>query len=289
VTATTDTFQAGVYDIPEDVYHRDPVPGGSLSSSGARKLLPPSCPARFAWEREHPPPPRDVFDFGTAAHKLVLGAGKPLAVLDADDWRSKAAREWREGVRAEGCVPLLKAEHEQVQAMAAAIRAHPLASALLCRGDVQAEQSYFWQDAEFGIWRRARFDAFRQAGDGSRLMITDYKTTASADPVSFAKSVANFGYHQQAAWYLDAADGCHGAATDAAFLFVAQEKAPPYLVTVSQLDGDAIRAGDALNRAAMERYRDCTESGIWPGYQPENVIALITLPPWARRHEGEYQ
>ena len=35
-------FTAGVYDIPEDLYHRDPVPGGSLSCSGAKKLLPPS-------------------------------------------------------------------------------------------------------------------------------------------------------------------------------------------------------------------------------------------------------
>jgi hypothetical protein len=290
MTAAADTFQAGVYDIPEDAYHRDPVPGGSLSSSGARKLLPPSCPARFAWEREHPPPPRDVFDFGTAAHSLVLGKGKPLAWLDADNWRGKAAGEWREGVRAEGSVPLLKAEHEQVQAMAAAIRAHPLASALLCRGDVATEQSYFWPDPVYGIWRRARFDAFRQGGgDGGRLIITDYKTTASADPASFAKSVASFGYHQQAAWYLDAAVGCVGASADAAFLFVAQEKAAPYLVTVCELDGDAIRAGDALNRAAMEIYRDCIEADAWPGYQPDFDIALITLPPWARRYEGEYQ
>jgi PDDEXK-like domain of unknown function (DUF3799) len=285
---TTATFEAGVYDIPEDVYHADPVPGGSLSSTGARKLLPPSCPARFRYEQDHPIH-KDVFDFGTAAHKLVLGAGKPLAVLDAEDWRSKAAREWREAVRAEGSVPLLTAEHEQVQDMAAAIRNHPLASALLCRGDVMTEQSYFWPDPEYGIWRRARFDAFRQGGgDGGRLIITDYKTTASADPASFAKSVANFGYHQQAAWYLDAADGCMGVATDAAFLFVAQEKAPPYLVTVCELDGDAIDAGDALNRRAMEIYRDCIEADAWPGYQPENDIALITLPPWARRHEGEY-
>lgn len=282
---TIATFEAGVYDMPEDQYHADPVPGGSLSSTGARKLLPPSCPARFRYEQDHPVH-KDVFDFGTAAHQLVLRKGKPLAVLDAEDWRGKAAREWREAVRAEGSVPLLTAEHQQVQAMAAAIREHPLASALLCRGDVMAEQSYFWPDPEYGIWRRARLDSFRQGGDGGRLIITDYKTTASADPASFAKSVANYGYHQQAAWYLDAVDGCHGATTDAAFLFVAQEKAPPYLVTVCELDGDAIRAGDALNRAAMERYRDCTESGLWPGYQHDD-IALISLPAWAvRAYEG---
>jgi hypothetical protein len=280
---TTVAFEAGVYDMPEDVYHADPVPGGSLSSSGARKLLPPSCPARFRYEQDHPVH-KDVFDFGTAAHKLVLGTGKPLAVLDAEDWRSKAAREWREGVRAEGSVPLLTAEHQQVQDMAAAIRAHPLASALLCRGDVATEQSYFWPDPEYGIWRRARLDSFRQGGGSGRLIITDYKTTASADPASFAKSVANFGYHQQAMWYLEAVKACLDA-FNPAFLFVAQEKAAPYLVTVCELDSAALRAGAELNRRAMEVYRDCTEADAWPGYQPDNDIALITLPAWARPRE----
>jgi len=29
----------GLYDLPEHIYHADPVPGGSLSSTGARRLL----------------------------------------------------------------------------------------------------------------------------------------------------------------------------------------------------------------------------------------------------------
>ena len=39
--------QPGIYDIPEDQYHRDPVPGGSLSASGAKKLLADGGPARY--------------------------------------------------------------------------------------------------------------------------------------------------------------------------------------------------------------------------------------------------
>ena len=42
--------ELGVYDLPAAAYHRDPVEGGSLSASGAKKLMPPSCPALFkAW------------------------------------------------------------------------------------------------------------------------------------------------------------------------------------------------------------------------------------------------
>jgi hypothetical protein len=39
-------------------------------------------------------------------------------------------------------------------------------------------------------------------------------------------------------------------------------------------------------RKACERFRDCTESGIWPGYsdEPED-IETIRLPPWVTRIE----
>jgi hypothetical protein len=60
----------GVYDqVPEHVYHADPIPGGSLSSSGARKLLAPSCPALFKHDQDNPQPHKKTFDIGTAAHK----------------------------------------------------------------------------------------------------------------------------------------------------------------------------------------------------------------------------
>ena len=283
-SATDTTFAPGIYEMPEQEYHQDPVPGGSLSCSGAKKLLRPSCPAVFAWEREHPKPPSAAMELGTAAHRLVLGTGQEIAVIDAKDWRTNKAKDAADDARAAGMVPLLTADHDQVQAMAAAIREHPVAGPLLCHGGVRAEQSWFWPDPEFGIWRRARFDSHRLAASG-RVIITDYKTTVSADPGKFAKTVYDLRYHMQAAWYLDAADGVLGAATDAAFLFVAQEKTPPYLVTVCELDADAVRAGDTANRTAIEIYRDCQATGIWPGYQPENDIALISLPAWARTRE----
>src|SRR5690606_6451240 len=123
--------EPGIYDIDVDDYHRDPVPGGSLSSSGARDLLPPSCPAKFRYDRDNPgPTSKRHFDLGHAAHKLVLGVGAPLVVIEADSYRTKAAQEQQKAAHLAGHVPLLEHEHEQVQAMAAAIREHPIAGPL---------------------------------------------------------------------------------------------------------------------------------------------------------------
>ena len=256
--ATETTFRPGVYDgMPEDVYHGDPVPGGSLSSSGARKLLSPSCPAKFRYEADNPPAAKDYFELGSAAHKLVLGAGTEIITIKAPDWRTKAAKDERDAARAEGFLPLLTAEHEQVLAMAAALRAHPVASALFNPERGKPEQSLFWQDAPTGVWRRARLDWLPDVSARERLIVADYKTSASASPAAFARSVANYGYHQQDAWYRDAVRAV-GLSADPAFLFVVQEKEPPYLVTVAELDTPSVQAGRELNRQAIELYRACS-------------------------------
>lgn len=277
--------EPGVYDgLSDEQYHNDPVPGGSLSSTGARKLLPPSCPALFKHERDHGQPQRPEFDFGRAAHAKVLGVGAPVVIIDAADWRTKAAREERDAAYAEGKTPLLANEHEQVKAMAAALREHPIAGALLQPDLGDAELSAFWVDDETGIWCRARFDFLRNRATG-RLVICDYKTSASVSLDHIQRSVHNYGYFQQASWYLDGAVACGIADWSAAFLFVFQMKTAPYLVTVVELDRDALDAGRNLNRRAREIYRDCMASGVWPGHSAD--VELVSLPAWALNRYSE--
>jgi hypothetical protein len=283
--ATETTFRAGVYDgMPEARYHGDPVPGGSLSSTGARKLLPPSCPAKFRWETDNPPPPKDYLELGSAAHKLVLGVGAEIIVIKARNWQTKAAQNERDAARSEGFLPLLTHEHEQVEAMAAALRRHPVASALFNPGRGKGEQGLFWQDPDTGIWRRARLDWLPDADARKRLVVGDYKTCAAGDLTSIPKSIANYGYHQQGDWYLDGVRTL-GLGADPAFIFIFQEKTPPYLITPVQLDVNALQAGRELNRQAIDLYRACSERDDWPGYT--GGIETVSLPAWAfRKLEG---
>jgi hypothetical protein len=283
--------EPGVYDLPDEVYHGDPVPGGSLSASGAKLLLPPSCPAKFQHEREHGRQPRKVWDIGHAAHRMVLGAGPELVpVVDEDgknpdEWRTKRCRDLVAEIRQRGAVPLKRAELDQVTQMAEQLRRHEVARALFDPSTGDAEQSLFWRDLADGVWLRARVDFLRHKAPG-RLVIPDYKTVECADPGVFGRDAARYGYHIQEAWYTAAARELLGV--DAAFVFVLQEKTPPYVVSVVELDPEAKRAGARLMRRAIEIYRDCAESGVWPGYTTPDEIRQISLPAYATRDTEEW-
>lgn len=294
MTATLVITEPGVYDgLPEDVYHSDPIPEGSLSVSGAKRLLPPSCPAIFHHERTHGRPDKRAFDFGHAAHAKILGVGSEIVTVqrtakdgsksDAEDYKTKSAQEHRDEIRAAGKVPLLASERVEVDAMADALTRHPIARTLFNPDHGRPEQSLFWTDTEFGIWRRSRFDWLPNPRNG-RMIIADYKTAQTANPNEFERPMANFGYAMQAAWYTDAAVDLE-LAESAEFVFVVQEKTPPYLVSVIQPDLIAMRTGRSRNRRAIETYARCAAAGEWPGYGDD--VSLVSVPYWYARQEED--
>ena len=258
-------LKAGISDVD---YHGDRT---TLSSTGARKLL--ACPARFRWDRDNEQPTSKAFEFGKLAHRLVLGEGSPIQVVDAENWMTKAAKELRDIARGNGVTPVLRADYDQARSLRDSVMAHPIAAAIFADGI--AERSGYWRDEPTDIGLKFRPDWLTDFL--GRPTCVDLKTTISADPDDFARSVAKYGYHAQAAWYLDglAANGIN----DAAFLFVAVEKTPPYPVAVIELDDEALAEGRRLNRRAIDLYARCTDTGIWPAYGDD--ITLISLPMWA--------
>ena len=267
----------GVVDgMSDEEYHRHPA----LSSSGAKDLMPPGTPATFKWRRDHPVE-KPEFDWGKAAHREVLGVGPNLHVVNADDWRTKYAQEQRAKAREAGAVPILARDRVRLQVMAAALREHKLAAAVFDpqRGG-KAEQSLFWTDARTGVQLRCRVDWLPPPLPSGRIILGDYKTCQAADAASITRAAWNYRYHWQHAWY------CDGAAAlglgDPAFVFVFQEKEPPYLVHCVELDADAVRIGRARNEEAIERFRDCTAADVWPGYGTTDEFTLIGPPPWVR-------
>lgn len=261
------------HGLDELTYHGHPT---SLSVTGAKTLL--KAPALFQYRRANPMQSR-VFDFGHAAHAVVLGVGAEIVIVqrtdaktgevdDAPSYATNSAKAHRDEIRAAGKIPLLREEYDQVQAMAEALLEVPLVQQLMRDG--QPEVSAFCKDDPTGVMRRSRFDLLDN-------LLIDYKTTVDAEPGAFARQAAKYGYHQQAAWYTDIAEDL--GLKPRGFLFVAQEKTAPYLTSVTELTSDAIDRGRDLNRRALEMFRDCTESGRWPGYGDR--ITPIDIPKYA--------
>lgn len=278
---TAIALEPGIHQLTDEQYFAPELAKVTLSSSGAKLLLAPGGPARYRYQLDNGVTTvKREYDLGHAVHTLVLGSGpEPVKVVgsgkDPNAWNTDKTRAEVALVRAEGKVPLRSADYVAAHAMAGAVLVHPLAAKLLRAG--KPEQTLIWRDPATGVMCRAKADWLRPDG------IVDLKTTESAAEDALSKAVHNYGYYLQAAFYLRGFRERHPGVTPF-FAFVAVEKSPPYLVHVVQLTERATAHGDRKVGEALERYRDCTAAGIWPGY-PLNEITDIDLPTWVRTEE----
>lgn len=281
----------GLYSLSAETYHADPCAVPSLSTSIAKLLVDRS--PRHAWfahprlnpahEREE----RDIFDLGSVAHSRMLGDPKPLAVIDAPDWRTKDAREARDAARAAGKLPILAANMERVDAMVTAVRAqlagHAEASDAFTDG--RPEQTLIWQ--ERGVWCRARLDWLPAGG----RVFDDFKSTSgAAHPDAWgARQFFDTGADLQAAFYRRGIRAVLGI-SDPVFRFVVAELDPPHALCVMQPGPDVLAIADRKVDVALDLWRHCLRHNRWPGYPSRTChIELPTYreTAWLLREERE--
>lgn len=252
------SMKPGIYPLMTNAeYHADPALG-----STSMKTLALRTPAHWKWESEHPVH-KDVYDIGTLAHSLILeGDESAVAVIDVPDKRGKKWADPADEARDAGRVPVTSAEWEGIKGMRDAVMAHPIASQLFT-GHV-AEQSVFHDDN--GLMVKVRPDAYKSG------QLVDLKTTNDASPNEFGQTAFNFGYFISAAMYRDVWKAATGE--ECTFTFVNVEKTKPYLVSVVQLDDDAIEYGMQMIIRAKAIYKECMASGVWPGYPLGEPVSL---------------
>jgi len=152
----------GIYDMPMADYLADPCETPSLSSGIARRLCEASpIHGWTAHPRLNPLYRAEVderFDIGTAAHALLLEGRAGVAIIEAPDWRTAAARDARDRARAEGKIPILSARWEDVQALVRATRMQLNGHAATPTPftDGRPEETLVWREGD--IWCRARLD-----------------------------------------------------------------------------------------------------------------------------------
>lgn len=272
-TTTVDLItEPGIYQLDETAYHADtalaPTLGRSLSATGAKTLL--TNPARFVHERAHGRPEKRVYDLGTLAHALILGnPDQRVTVIDAYDWRTKAAKEARATAYANGKVPVHRGDLRNVAPLRRAVRRHPLASAILSTG--RPEQTLYWIDPDTGVTCRARIDWLHD------IALVDVKTVpyGGTDTAALAKAAATYDWPLQAAHYTDGYEAITGQRLP--FLFIAVEKEPPYFVRVVQLSDADMAEGRERIRAARDLFARYESDG-YP--EPSPDIDTLTLPRW---------
>lgn len=267
----------GIYNLPIEEYLGDCCIGPSVSSSGLRKLL-LEAPAKY-WAtsplnpNRFPEKPSEALDIGRAAHALALGEpefAKYFVVSPYDDFRKKEAQEWRK----EQARTVVRAEDfETIQAVAAVQKRS--AQCMRAFEDGRAEMSLIWQDAETGIWLKARPDWL--PNDPTTRFLVEYKTALSIDPRKWSTAAFGYGYHMQAAMQVDGVREVMGV-EPMGVAHVVQEKDAPYLAELRLFSGEQIEDGRFMVREALGKFRACYEAGYWPGYT--DAPSYVETPMW---------
>jgi hypothetical protein len=276
--------EPGIYSgVPMDAYHgANLCDGPSVSSSGLRKLANQS-PAHYFCESPYNPErieqkETDSLTLGRAAHHLLLGEDDFNTLYIVRPTSGILAHRCRQGVEAG---PGGGGPHRPAAEPA---RRHPRHGAIARRSPADRRRHPQRRDRadhrlEMQGHRRlakSRPDAIpNDAGD-----FADLKTTTSVKTDDLARTIAEYGYHQQAALI---ASGWHAitAKDVASFSFVFVESKPPYCTRIVTLRDDDLARGERQNFVAIKTFAKCMETGEWPG--PGGADAeYLALPTWAQ-------
>lgn len=241
-------------------------------------------PEKFKWFLDHPMEQTPAMAFGSACHKAILEPidfDDEFAVAPNIDKRTKEGKEaWATFQEANHGKTIISREDDAIIAdMEVVIRRYPLANKLIY-GKGETETAFFWTDPETGEICKIKTD--RLVKFNRRWYIVDYKTTACAETFRFNSDIWKMGYYFQAGMYAEGVKTVKKLKRLPGFLFVAQEKKPPYSVNVIEVSEEVMAAGVAKFHELLEKYHSCKIMDSWPGYVSD-VPNDSYVPGWAER------
>lgn len=272
----------GLHDaIPSEIYHADPCESPSLSSGVARTII-SQTPAHAFLEHVrlggHKSEPTPDMILGNYVHALLSGDLDEFVVGDYDNYTTKAAKEWRDGVKLSGKTPILLKTVDRADEIARALReklAPDLSTNPFTAG--KPEVTAIWKEEEF--WMRARFD--RLVLDESGFAdIWDWKTTGvGVSDEGLTRLIIDKGYHIQAAHYRR---GLFALAPRfvgrISFIFGFVETEPPFAVRRVVLSEAFMQLGQTLLGRGIDRWKYCLAKNDWP--DDSKGTRTIEPPPY---------
>lgn len=259
-------FRAGFHEhISPAEYFAEPCPSPAATSSILGLIIDKSpAHARHAHpalngDREEARSTAAQY-LGSVVHRLALGKGREYQVVDADSWRTNAAKDARAAAEAAGLIPVLAPKFEEAQLMAGVLRDR--LDEVLDGEPYETEVVIAWQEG--GVWCRAMLDVWCE-----RIgLALDLKTCTDASDGAVDRAFAN-GYARQDAWYGRGLSSVVGHPVDFGFLFV--ENSAPYLSRVARISEGFRHGAQVECLRALDVFRSCLSSGEWPGYPVRTV------------------
>lgn len=230
------------------------------------------------------PTTSEAKEFGQAWHCAVLEperfAAEYVRGIEHGDRRFRAEKERWSAFVAENAdrTVLLRDEWDAVIGMQKAMAEHPIASALIASPGPN-EVVALWDSK--GHRCKGRMDAIRSYLGWT--WVIDLKSTINASPKGFPREVAKYDYAEPAAFYLDGLDAL--APQERRFVWIAQEKVPPYALAIHEPDAATLEEGRRRYRRHLAAYAKAMSTNDWPAY--EVGIQPATLPRWAFTEEQE--
>jgi hypothetical protein len=233
----------------------------------------------------------DVFDDGTIVHD-ILSSGRPISDLVAiipdealNEDRHRKGAAWKAwSVENYDKIQRKPEECDALTRMVDSVRSHKKAAWLL-DADGHFEHSIVWTDEETGLALRARPDKISIFSD--EWVVSDIKTTRAEDTRQFSRAIADYGYHRQAAWYVDAVHSL-GIEDVPAFCFITVNKTPAHECHVYELAPPAIELGREENRQILIELKHRLDTNDWR-CRDADTINEIDLPTSAYRFTQEWR
>jgi hypothetical protein len=190
---------------------------------------------------------------------------------DSLDMRTKAGLAYKEQMARDAEMGIEHIDpdlHDRCMAARAELLTHPEVKKLY--DGLVPESSYFSVHEKTGLKIKARLDATHDATS----TIIDLKTTRDAQ--GFEKSVFEYKYYRQAAFYLDMMERMTGRKWKYQWWTI--ETQAPFVHAVYEPDALSLEIARFEIEDLLQKFKKCRETGVYPGLPHE--IKKLSLPNW---------
>lgn len=245
---------------------------------------------------------------GSALHTLILEPGEfqlRYIVYDTGNrpnpamtMAAKVNQEWKADLEAEALITgkkiITQEQFEIISAQARQIKENEITADIFDQKAAIEVSIYTYMivgNNKFYVKLRPDFVSLQ------RPFYLDIKRTKNASPEysGFPRDAYKYGYDIKMAFYFDVIQTVFVdllkffAVPDLSqqfkhSLILAVENDPPHNICLYRIPEEVMEIGRYRYRAGMDRFAQCLESQVWPGYgiySEDHGIVDLVLPPWA--------